>query len=122
VAAVIFLPSFTRIHKRTGVAQRGIPDRTNGRLGDSKHADSPILYVPLPGANAPLGVWPYGLEIWKRSMAVARAVCVLRLLESLAKQVAMALEVERLQETALESQVAVGTERLRSSLLGFSDP
>ena len=42
----------------------------------------------------------------------------LRLLESLAKQVALALEVERLQKTALEAQVAMETERLRSSLLG----
>ena len=41
----------------------------------------------------------------------------LRLLESLAKQVALALEVERLEKTALTAQVAAETERLRTSLL-----
>ncbi len=41
-----------------------------------------------------------------------------RLVESLAKQVALALEVERLQQTALDAQLTVEAERLRSTLLG----
>ena len=80
--------------------------------------DSPILYVPLPGANATLGVLALRPRDLEAEQWLLPEQLRLRFLESLAKQVALALEVERLQKTAMEAQVVVETERLRSSLLG----
>ncbi len=73
-----------------------------------------VLYVPLYAANATLGV----LALRPRDPQRLLSPEQMRLLESLAKQVALALEVERLQKTALEAQIEAETERLRSSLLG----
>jgi two-component system sensor histidine kinase KdpD len=73
-----------------------------------------ILYVPLQAANAASGV----LALRPRDAERLLLPEQLHLLESLAKQVALALEVERLQKTALEAQIEAETERLRSSLLG----
>jgi two-component system sensor histidine kinase KdpD len=77
-----------------------------------------MLCVPLQAADAVLGVLVLkprdpASEYWLLPEQLR-----LHLLESLAKQVALALEVERLQRTALEAQVTAETERLRSSLLG----
>ncbi len=72
-----------------------------------------VLYVPLYAANATLGV----LALRPRDPQRLLSPEQMRLLESLAKQVALALEVERLQKTALEAQIEAETERLRSSLL-----
>jgi len=77
-----------------------------------------ILYVPLPAASAILGVLALRPRDPESELWLLPEQLRLRLLESLAKQVALALEVERLEKTALEAQIAVETERLRSSLLG----
>ena len=73
-----------------------------------------ILYVPLQAASASLGV----LALRPRDPQSLLLPEQLRLLESLAKQIALALEVERLQKATLEAQIEAETERLRSSLLG----
>ena len=65
-----------------------------------------ILYLPLQAADAPLGVLALRPRDPKRLLSPEEV----RLVESLAKQVALALEVERLQQTALDAQVAVETE------------
>jgi two-component system sensor histidine kinase KdpD len=72
-----------------------------------------ILYVPMQAANAILGLLALRPRDPKRLLSPEQ----IRLLESLAKQVALALEVERLQKTTSDAQIAMETERLRSSLL-----
>jgi two-component system sensor histidine kinase KdpD len=73
-----------------------------------------ILYVPLQAVSATVGVLALRPKNPKHLLSPEQ----FSLLESLVKQVALALEVERLQKTTLEAQIAVETERLRSSLLG----
>lgn len=106
------------ILKELGVAQWAYDAGQMAGWGTQTMPDSPILYVPLQAADATLGVLalrPRDLqsECWLLPEQLRH-----RLLESLAKQVALAFEVERLQKRALEDQVVVETERLRSSLLG----
>jgi two-component system sensor histidine kinase KdpD len=106
------------IIKELGVAQWAYDGGQMAGWGTQAMPDSPILYVPLQAADATLGVLalrPRDLqsEGWLLPEQLRH-----RLLESLAKQVALAFEVERLQRGALEAQVVVETERLRSSLLG----
>lgn len=80
--------------------------------------DSPILYVPLQAADAIIGVLALRPREPESEYWLLPEQLRLRLLESLAKQIALALQVERLQGKALEAQVTAETERLRSSLLG----
>jgi two-component system, OmpR family, sensor histidine kinase KdpD len=80
--------------------------------------DSEILYVPLQATGTTLGVVALRPRDPESAQWLLPEQLRLRFLESLIKQVALALGVERLQKTALEAQVAVETERLRSSLLG----
>jgi two-component system sensor histidine kinase KdpD len=106
------------IIKELGVAQGAYDAGQMAGWGIQTMPDSPILYVPLQAAAATLGVLALRprdpqSEYWLLPEQLRH-----RLLESLAKQVALAFEVERLQKTALEAQVVVETERLRSSLLG----
>lgn len=106
------------IIKEMGVAQEVYESGRIAGWGTQTWPDSPILYVPLQAADAPLGVLALRprdpqSETWLLPEQLRH-----RLLESLAKQVALAFEVERLQKSAMESQVAMETERLRSSLLG----
>lgn len=89
----------------------------NGQLagwGTQTEPTAEILYIPLQAASTSLGV----LALRPKDPDHLLAPEQLRLFESLAKQVALALEVERLQKTALEAQIEVESERLRSSLLG----
>jgi len=106
------------IIKELGVAQWTFDAGQIAGWGTQTMPDSPILYVPLPGANGTLGVLALRPRDLEAEQWLLPEQLRLRFLESLAKQIALALEVERLQESALEAQVAVETERLRSSLLG----
>ena len=106
------------IVKELGVAQGAYDAGQMAGWSTQTMPDSPILSVPLKAADATLGVLALRprdpqSECWLLPEQLRH-----RLLESLAKQVALAFEVERLQKTALESQVVMETERLRSSLLG----
>lgn len=106
------------ILKELGVAQWAYDAGQMAGWGTQTTPDSPILYVPLQAADATLGVLALRprdpqSECWLLPEQLRH-----RLLESLAKQVALAFAVERLQKRALEDQVVVETERLRSSLLG----
>jgi two-component system, OmpR family, sensor histidine kinase KdpD len=106
------------IIKELGVAQGAYQAGQMAGWGTQSMEDSPILSVPLPGANATLGVLALRPRDPESEYWLLPEQLRFRLLESLAKQIALALEVERLQETAIEAQVVVETERLRSSLLG----
>jgi len=106
------------IIKEFGVAQGAYQAGRMAGWGTQTMPDSPILYVPLLAADATLGVLALRprdpeSEYWLLPEQLRH-----RLLESLAKQVALAFEVERLQKSAIEAQVVLETERLRSSLLG----
>jgi len=104
--------------KELSVAQKAYDSGQMGGWGTQTSPESPILYVPLPGANAALGVLALRPRDPESPQWLLPEQLRLGFLESLAKQAAMALEVERLEKTALEAQVEVESERLRSSLLG----
>jgi two-component system sensor histidine kinase KdpD len=93
----------------------------NGQLagwGTQNRPESQILYVPLQAADAVIGVLALSPREPQSEYWLLPEQLRLRLLESLAKQVALALQVERLQKTALDAQVAAEAERLRTALLG----
>ena len=71
------------------------------------------LYAPLVGAEGPVGV----LRVEPRARERLLIPDQMLLLESFAHQIALALEVDRLQESARKSEMRAETERLRSSLL-----
>ncbi len=106
------------ILKELGIAQWVYEAGQIAGWGTQTKPDSPILYVPLQAAYAILGVLALRPRDPESEYWLLPEQLRFRLLESLAKQVALVLEVERLQKTALEAQVTVETERLRSSLLG----
>jgi two-component system sensor histidine kinase KdpD len=85
--------------------------------GTQHTPDSPILYVPILGTATTLGILALRPKDPEAENWLLPEQLRLRLLESLAKQVALALEVESLQKAALTAQVAAETERLRTSLL-----
>lgn len=71
------------------------------------------LFIPLRGSEKCIGV----IRIISHQPAKLCIAEQLRLLEACANQIAMALEVDRLQEIARQHQVEIETERLRSALL-----
>jgi two-component system sensor histidine kinase KdpD len=68
--------------------------------GTQNRPDSPILYAPLQAASGTLGILALRPKDPQSEQWLLPEQLRLRLLESLAKQVAMALEVERLEQTA----------------------
>ena len=72
--------------------------------GTQTSPDSPFLYVPLQATKAVIGVLALRLKDPESELWLLPEQLRLRLLESLAKQVALALEVERLEKTALDAQ------------------
>jgi two-component system, OmpR family, sensor histidine kinase KdpD len=71
------------------------------------------LYAPLIGAEGPVGVLRVQPHVRERLLVPDQML----LLESFAHQIALALEVDRLQDNAKQSQLDAEKERLRSSLL-----
>ncbi len=71
------------------------------------------LYAPLIGTEGSAGV----LRVKPRSRERLLIPDQMLLLESFAHQIGLALEVDRLQESARQAQIEAETERLRSSLL-----
>lgn len=103
--------------KELGVAQRAYGARRMAGWGTQDHADSPILYLPLPGSSGSLGVLALRPRDPEAENWLLPEQLRLHLLESLAKQAALALEVERLEKAAREAQLGMESERLRTSLL-----
>lgn len=106
------------ILKELGVAQWVYQKGQLAGWGTQNLPESQILYVPLQTADAVLGVLALRPRDPESEYWLLPEQLRLRLLESLAKQTALALQMEHLQKTALEAQVTAETERLRSSLLG----
>ena len=74
--------------------------------GTRTSPDSPFLYVPLQATKAVIGVLALRLIDPESELWLLPEQLSLNLMESLAKQVALALEVERLEKTTLDSQIA----------------
>ena len=106
------------IVKELSVAQKTYEEGQMAGWGTQNAPTSEILYMPLQAANATLGVLALRPRDPESEHWLLPEQLRLRFLESLAKQVALALGVEHLEKTALEAQVAAETERLRASLLG----
>ncbi len=92
------------ILKEMGVARSSFETGQMAGWETQKHQDSPILYAPLQAASGVLGVLALRPKDPQSEQWLLPEQLRLRLLESLAKQVAMALEVERLEQTAAQAQ------------------
>jgi two-component system, OmpR family, sensor histidine kinase KdpD len=106
------------ILKELGIAQWAYEHGQITGWGTQNLPESQMLYVPVQGADAVLGVLALRPRDPESEYWLLPEQLRLHLLESLAKQVALALQVERLQKTALNAQITAETERLRASLLG----
>jgi two-component system sensor histidine kinase KdpD len=106
------------IIKELNVAQWAFKAGEMAGWGTQNLSGTEILYVPLSAAGTTLGVLALRRRDPESPQWLLPEQLRLRFLESLAKQVALAMGVERLQQTALDAQVAMETEQLRSSLLG----
>jgi two-component system sensor histidine kinase KdpD len=98
--------------KDQGVAQWVYDLGQIAGLGTDTLPFSDAVYVPLLGSSGPLGV----IKVTPREAQRLLIPEQLHLLETCINQLALALEVDRLQERAKESQIAIETERLRTAL------
>ena len=99
--------------KELGVAQWVYDRWQSAGLGTPSLPETGALYVPLQCAEGPAGV----LRVEPRSREALLAPEQRLLLDSFAHQIALTLEVTRLEENARKSEVEAETERLRSGLL-----
>jgi two-component system sensor histidine kinase KdpD len=108
-----YLSGTASTEKEYGVAhwvyERGEPVG----LGTSSLSSEDSYYMPLVGASGPVGV----LKLKPRSPSSLFASDQKLLLDSFAQQLALSLEVDRLQNYAKKTELEAETERLRSSLL-----
>jgi len=99
--------------KETGVAQ-WVYDRWQAAgLGTQSLPEEGSLYVPLQGAEKLVGVLRVEPEARERLLIPEQRMLV----DSFAHQIGLALEVDRLEDTARTAEVEAETERLRSGLL-----
>ena len=92
------------ILKEMSVAQRTYQEGQIAGWGTQDSPSAENLYVPLQAADVPLGVLALRPMDPESPQWLLPEQLRLRFLESLAKQVALALGVERLQKTALDSR------------------
>jgi len=97
--------------KELGVAQWAYEAGQMAGWGTQNLADSPILYVPLSGTDATFGILALRPKDPEAENWLLPEQLRLRLLESLTKQITMALEVARLEKAALTAQVGMESER-----------
>ena len=86
--------------KELGAAQRAYEAGQMAGWGTQNLPDSPILSVPLTATHATLGLLALRPKDPEAENWLLPEQLRMRLLESLAKQVSLAVEVERLQKTA----------------------
>ncbi len=98
--------------KELGVAQWVYDLGQIAGLGTDTLPFNDSLYVPLHGSLGTVGV----LKIRPRQSELLLIPEQLHLLEACTNQTALALEVDRLQEKASETEIAIETERLRAAL------
>lgn len=92
------------ILKEMGVAHSAFESGKMAGWGTQNLPDSPILYAPLQVASGALGVLALRPKDPQSEQWLLPEQLRLRLVESLAKLVALALEVERLEQTAAQAQ------------------
>jgi len=101
--------SETDMVKELSVAQWALRTGQRAGWGTKTSPESPFLYVPLQATQAVIGVLALRLKDPESELWLLPEQLRLGLLESLAKQVTLALEVERLEKTALEMQLTAET-------------
>ena len=90
--------------KELSVAQWAFRTGQMAGWGTQTSPDSPFLYVPLQATKAVIGVLALRLKDPESELWLLPEQLRLGLLESLVKQVALALEVERLEKTAVRCE------------------
>ncbi len=95
--------------KELSVAQWAFRTGQMAGWGTRTSPDSPFLYVPLQATKTVIGVLALRLKDPESELWLLPEHLRLGLLESLVKQVALALEVERLERTAFEANLAAET-------------
>jgi two-component system, OmpR family, sensor histidine kinase KdpD len=95
--------------KELSVAQWAFRTGRMAGWGTKTSPDSPFLYVPLQATKAVIGVLALRLKDPESELWLLPEQLRLSLLESLVKQIALALEVERLEKTALDANIATET-------------
>lgn len=105
--------AFGVTHKGEGVAQWVFANGRMAGLGTSTLPTSGALYVPLEGLKGTVGV----LGLRPQTPGALFTPEQTHMIETLARQVALALEVERLETESLHAQMEAETERLKTSLL-----
>jgi two-component system sensor histidine kinase KdpD len=105
--------AFNISHKGEGVAQWVFANGKPAGLGTSTLPTSGALYVPLKGLKDTVGV----LGLRPETLGSLFSPEQTQMIETLSRQVALALEVERLETESLHAQMEAETERLKTSLL-----
>ncbi len=105
--------AFRVTHKGESVAAWVFANGQPAGLGTSTLPTSGALYVPFLGLKGTLGV--LGLRPGTEGALFSPEQT--HMIETLARQVALALEVERLEGESLHAQMEAETERLKTSLL-----
>ena len=105
--------SFTADQREIAVAQWVFDHGQMAGAGTSTLPDAHALYLPLTGSQGPVGV----LALRPIELGRFNAPDQRQLLETLASQIALAIERDRLAEQAQKILVQAEAERLRSSLL-----
>ncbi|MDO9082318.1 MAG: sensor histidine kinase KdpD [Humidesulfovibrio sp.] len=105
--------AFNISHKGEGVAQWVFANGHVAGLGTNTLPTSGALYVPLKGLKDTVGV----LGLRPDTQGALFSPEQMQMIETLARQVALALEVERLETESLHAQMEAETERLKTSLL-----
>jgi two-component system sensor histidine kinase KdpD len=99
--------------KEAGVAQWVFDHAERAGLGTDTLPGASALYLPLIGSTGPIGV----VAVRPKDTSVLLDPDQLHLLESLANQVALAIERTRLSEEAQQAHVRMETERMRNAIL-----
>ncbi len=105
--------AFRVTHKGESVAAWVFANGQPAGLGTSTLPTSGALYVPFAGLKGTLGV----LGLRPETQGALFSPEQTHMIETLARQVALALEVERLETESLHAQMEAETERLKTSLL-----
>lgn len=105
--------AFSVSHKGESVAAWVFANGQPAGLGTSTLPTSGALYVPFAGLKGTLGV----LGLRPQTKGALFSPEQMHMIETLARQVALALEVERLETESLHAQMEAETERLKTSLL-----
>ena len=110
---------FPRDAKEAGVARWSFDHAQTAGAGTDTLPAARAIYLPLKGAHETEGVLSVSLRSENESSTRLSPLAPSRLhdLETLASQVALALERARLADAAQNAQVRIETEQLRNSLL-----